>query len=83
MKMKGFALATIAACGVVAAHPAAQTAVPANVAKLLADIKAGDKDQLSVSEEDGRFLRVHATEEQRTGGDDAAEDEKTAHMMIS
>jgi hypothetical protein len=26
---------------------------------------------------------VHATEEQSTGGDDAAEDEKTAHMMIS
>ena len=33
-------------------------AVPADVAKLLEPIKAADKGQLSVSEEDGRFLRV-------------------------
>jgi caffeoyl-CoA O-methyltransferase len=44
-------------------HPAAQprppaSAVPADVAKVLDSIKAGDTGQLSVSEEDGRFMRV-------------------------
>jgi predicted O-methyltransferase YrrM len=39
---------------------AAQTpsAVPSDVARLLQQIKAADKDLLAVSEEDGRFLRV-------------------------
>lgn len=45
------------------AFPAAQTrpsasAVPADVARVLDSIKAGDTGQLSVSEEDGRFMRV-------------------------
>jgi predicted O-methyltransferase YrrM len=35
-----------------------QTAVDPAIAKLLAGIRAADKGQLAVSEEDGRFLRV-------------------------
>ena len=35
-----------------------QTAVDPAVARLLANIRAADKGQLAVSEEDGRFLRV-------------------------
>jgi caffeoyl-CoA O-methyltransferase len=60
--------AAVAVCAILAAaHTAvgrplqgraASPAVPADVAKLLESIKAGDKGQLSVSEEDGRFLRV-------------------------
>jgi|SRR6185369_6467168 len=41
-----------------AVHAAAQSPVPANVAPLLAAIKKADRGQLSVSEEDGRFMRV-------------------------
>jgi caffeoyl-CoA O-methyltransferase len=41
-----------------AAMPAAQSQVPADVAKILGTIKAADAGQLAVSEEDGRFLRV-------------------------
>ena len=37
---------------------AAQDHVPPGVARLLAGIRAADKGQLAVSEEDGRFLRV-------------------------
>ncbi len=37
---------------------AAQDHVPPSVARLLAGIRAADKGQLAVSEEDGRFLRV-------------------------
>ena len=42
------------------AVPAAATAdqVPPDVARLLGGIRAADKGQLAVSEEDGRFLRV-------------------------
>jgi caffeoyl-CoA O-methyltransferase len=40
------------------AAPAPSSAQPADVQKVLASIKARDKEQLSVSEEDGRFLRV-------------------------
>jgi predicted O-methyltransferase YrrM len=36
----------------------AQAGLSSDVAKLLHSIKAADKDQLSVSEEDGRFLRL-------------------------
>ena len=36
----------------------AQSPVPANIAQLLATIKKADAGQLSVSEEDGRFMRV-------------------------
>ncbi len=35
-----------------------ESQVPADIAKLLATIKAADSGQLAVSEEDGRFLRV-------------------------
>jgi predicted O-methyltransferase YrrM len=40
---------------------AARAQVPADVAKLLASIRAADKSLLAVSEEDGRFLRVMVT----------------------
>jgi caffeoyl-CoA O-methyltransferase len=45
-----------------AASTAAQTAagVPPDAARVLAAIKAADHEQLAVSEEDGRFLRVLA-----------------------
>ena len=36
----------------------AQTPAPASMSQVLAEIKARDKGQLAVSEEDGRFLRV-------------------------
>jgi predicted O-methyltransferase YrrM len=42
------------------AAPAAQSEVPPDILKLLAEIKAADAGQLAVSEEDGRFLRVLA-----------------------
>lgn len=42
----------------VTAHPSAQSALPPEAAKVLQQIKAADNDQLAVSEEDGRFLRV-------------------------
>ena len=58
-------LRTIAAVVVAAAAlsgtPAAQqvdSSVPAETARVLADIKKIDKEMFSVSEEDGRFLRV-------------------------
>lgn len=38
--------------------PAASAQVPPNVAKVLADIKAKDKELRAVSEEDGQFLRL-------------------------
>ena len=40
--------------------PAVAAAQPADVGRVLARIKAGDAELLSVSEEDGRFLRVLA-----------------------
>ena len=40
------------------AQPAAGAGVDPAIAKLLAGIRAADKGQLAVSEEDGRFLRV-------------------------
>src|SRR5215813_9135067 len=39
-------------------NAAAQSPVPAGVAGLLTSIKKADAGQLSVSEEDGRFMRV-------------------------
>jgi predicted O-methyltransferase YrrM len=45
--------------GLAAAQPAA--ALDPNTQKLLAAIRAADKGQLAVSEEDGRFLRVLVT----------------------
>jgi caffeoyl-CoA O-methyltransferase len=54
--------AAVAVCvfAAAAAVPRAQpsSAVPPDVQKLLQQIKAADHDQLAVSEEDGRFLRV-------------------------
>ncbi len=41
-----------------AARQAPVAGVPAEIARLLADIKQRDKDLYAVSEEDGRFLRV-------------------------
>jgi hypothetical protein len=38
----------------------ASSVVPADLVKLLGEIKAADSDQLAVSEEDGRFLRLMA-----------------------
>jgi predicted O-methyltransferase YrrM len=40
------------------AEPPARTALPPDLVALLHRIKAADKDQLAVSEEDGRFLRL-------------------------
>jgi predicted O-methyltransferase YrrM len=54
-------VAAAAAFAVVPARPAAQAAsgiVAPDVARLLQQIKASDKDLLAVSEEDGRFLRL-------------------------
>jgi predicted O-methyltransferase YrrM len=39
---------------------ATTSGVPADITKILAEIKAADKDLLAVSEEDGRFLRLLA-----------------------
>jgi predicted O-methyltransferase YrrM len=41
-----------------AARQAPVAGVPADIARLLTDIKQRDKDMYAVSEEDGRFLRV-------------------------
>src|SRR5688572_8927388 len=59
------AIVVMAALG---AAPAAQTssAVPDGVSRLLQQIKAADKDQLAVSEEDGRFLRLMVTSSRAT-----------------
>jgi caffeoyl-CoA O-methyltransferase len=54
MKRIGYAIALLLAlpCAALAQH------VPPQVDALLKQIKAADKDQLAVSEEDGRFLRL-------------------------
>jgi len=44
--------------GSISAQPAPAAGVDPAIAKLLAGIRAADKGQLAVSEEDGRFLRV-------------------------
>ena len=49
------ALALVVALG---AAPAAQSPIPREAARLLASIRTADTGQLSVSEEDGRFMRV-------------------------
>ena len=56
--MKRFALALVFVL-VLPYHAAAQH-VPSHVGVILKQIKAGDKDQLAVSEEDGRFMRLLA-----------------------
>ena len=42
----------------VTTHPIAQSTMPPDAVKVLQRIKAADKDQMAVSEEDGQFLRV-------------------------
>jgi len=49
---------TCAAIAIIAALARPVYAQPADVVRLLQEIKAADADQLAVSEEDGRFLRV-------------------------
>jgi len=44
--------------GSISAQPAPAAGVDPPIARLLASIRAADKGQLAVSEEDGRFLRV-------------------------
>ena len=56
MTLKLIACAVLVAATL--ATPTAQSQIPADVARLLSGIKAADRDQLAVSEEDGRFLRV-------------------------
>jgi caffeoyl-CoA O-methyltransferase len=51
-------VALAAACVAAVATIEAQPPVPADVALVLASIKKADTGQLSVSEEDGRFMRV-------------------------
>jgi caffeoyl-CoA O-methyltransferase len=51
-------VALAAACAAAVATISAQSPVPADVARVLDSIKKADAGQLSVSEEDGRFLRV-------------------------
>ena len=52
-------LLVVSALALTSAQPRpAASAVPADVARILQSIKAGDTGQLSVSEEDGRFMRV-------------------------
>jgi caffeoyl-CoA O-methyltransferase len=64
--MKRFVIVVCAAL-LLAVHPAAQApAVPPDVARLLQQIKAVDRDQLAVSEEDGRFLRLMAASSRST-----------------
>ena len=57
-------IATACALGIVAQAPSTaaqpQSTIPPDLVKLLQGIKATDTDQLAVSEEDGRFLRVMA-----------------------
>jgi len=52
------ALLVLSTAASAAAQPIAD--VPTDAARVLAAIKAADRDQLAVSEEDGRFLRVLA-----------------------
>jgi caffeoyl-CoA O-methyltransferase len=53
------ALAVCAATALVSAQPALESSqLSPTVSKVLADIRARDKEQLSVAEEDGRLLRM-------------------------
>ena len=57
MSMKRFGLIVFAVCLALPVRGAAQD-IPPPVDTLLKQIKAADKDLLSVSEEDGRFMRL-------------------------
>lgn len=50
--------------GPFAAQRSIDNSVPAHVAAVLREIRAADKDQLAISEEDGRFLRLLAMSHQ-------------------
>ena len=52
------ALSTAALAALFAVTTTAQSQIPPDITKLLASIRAVDSGQLSVSEEDGRFMRV-------------------------
>jgi predicted O-methyltransferase YrrM len=56
--LRRLTFAAVAIVALAAARAAAQSPVPAGVAGLLTSIKKADAGQLSVSEEDGRFMRV-------------------------
>jgi predicted O-methyltransferase YrrM len=58
------ALLGLVAVSTAAAQPA--NAVPPHIQSVLQAVRAVDKDQLAVSEEDGRFLRVLATSSRAT-----------------
>jgi predicted O-methyltransferase YrrM len=53
-----FAVSLGLAASHAASHAQSSSTLPPDVVKLLQAIKAADTDQLAVSEEDGRFLRV-------------------------
>ena len=53
-----FSVVVLFALALVTTRPSAQSTPPPDVVKVLQQIKAADTDQLAVSEEDGRFLRV-------------------------
>ena len=52
------ALVVLFVLALVTTRPSAQSTLPPDVVNVLQQIKAGDTDQLAISEEDGRFLRV-------------------------
>ena len=56
--VRSLTLALVASVAAIVARPAAQSPIPAGVAGVLTSIKKADAGQLSVSEEDGRFMRV-------------------------
>ena len=56
----GLTLVSLLLLSSAASAAAQEAAVPADAARVLAAIKAADHEQLAVSEEDGRFLRVLA-----------------------
>jgi caffeoyl-CoA O-methyltransferase len=55
--LKSIAIVILAMLALAGAGPRAQQAQP-DIPKILADIRARDKGQLAVSEEDGKFLRL-------------------------
>ena len=58
-RLAATAMLVVGALALMSAQPGpAASGVPPEVAKVLDSIKAGDTGQLSVSEEDGRFMRV-------------------------
>jgi caffeoyl-CoA O-methyltransferase len=58
MRLVVLVCASVLACPLYGAPGAPASTIPPETAKLLAQIKGADSDQLAVSEEDGRFLRL-------------------------